>query len=123
MSDILNEELDSAFIRPNRVFVEEELAPYTEGSRLLLSQVRDDSDSPMFFVWAFLFVHIQIKKNRKEAISLCWNKDKFREALFEWIATKTDKDREIGTELVGQILNEVESAKVETIGGTSLGKA
>ena len=123
MNDILSEELNSAFVAPEKEFCGDTLAPYTEGSRLLLSQIREDSDSPMFFVWAFLFVHIQIKKNRKEAIKLCWDKDKFREAIFEWISTKTDNDREIGTELVGKILSEAEVGRVETVGGSSLGKA
>ena len=86
MNDILNEALDSDFVRPARHYQGQELAPYTEGSRLILNQVRNDDDSGMFFVWAFLYVHIMLKKNKREIISLAWNKDKFRETLFEWVS-------------------------------------
>jgi hypothetical protein len=115
MNDILNEELDSVFVRPARKFKEEELAPYTEGSRLLLAQVRGDDDSAVYFVWSFLFMHILIAKNRKDAIRLAWDKDGFRERLLDWILEKTQKDFDAGTEIVGSILDEANKGEVEPI--------
>jgi hypothetical protein len=115
MSEILDSELNSAFIAPERVFNGEKLAPYTEGSRLLLVQIRSDDDSAVFFVWAFIFIHIQIGKDRKEAIRLCWDKDSFREKLMEWVVGLTEKDREKATALVGEILEESSKGQVEVI--------
>jgi len=115
MSDILQEALESAFVAPERQFKGEALAPYTEGSRLLMIQARSDEDSTPFFVWAFVFLHIQLKKNRKEAIRLCWNKDLFREAILDWIADKTEADRETASNLVASILDEANKGQVEPI--------
>lgn len=115
MSDILNEELDSAFVAPARQFKGEELAPYTEGSRILLSQVRDDSDSGSFFVWSFVYMHILIKKDRKAAIALAWNKDKFRETILDWLSDKTKEDSENAENIVVAIINESNKGSVEAI--------
>ena len=123
MSDILNEELDSAFIAPARQFKGEELAPYTEGSRLLMMQIRGDSDSPMFFVWSFIYLHIQLKKNKKEAIRLAWDKDGFREKIFEWADEMNESDRETGTTLVGTILEEAGKGQVQSLSVGPPGKA
>jgi len=115
MNDILEEALESAFVAPQRQFKGESLAPYTEGSRLLMIQARSDEDSTAFFVWAFVFLHIQLNKNRKEAIKLCWNKDLFRESILDWIADKTDSDRETASSLVASILDEANRGQVEPI--------
>ena len=115
MNEILDSELISAFIAPERSFKGEKLAPYTEGSRLLLVQIRSDDDTAVFFVWAFVYVHIQLAKDRKEAIKLCWNKEGFRERLMDWIADFNEKDREDATNLVGQILEEAGKGQVEVI--------
>jgi hypothetical protein len=115
MNDILEEALASAFVAPQKQFKGESLAPYTEGSRLLMIQARSDEDSTAFFVWAFVFLHIQIQKNRKEAIKLCWNKDLFRESILDWIADKTDSDREDASNLVASILDEASRGQVEPI--------
>lgn len=115
MNEILDDDLNSAFVAPERSFRGEKLAPYTEGSRLLLVQVRSDDDTAVFFVWAFVFVHVQIAKDRKEAIKLCWNKDSFREKLMDWVSGLTEKDRDDATSLVGQILEEANRGQVEVI--------
>lgn len=115
MNDILEEALESAFVAPQRQFKGEALAPYTEGSRLLMIQARSDEDSTPFFVWAFVFLHIQLQKNRKEAIRLCWNKDLFRESILDWIVDKTDSDRENASSLVASILDEGNRGQVEPI--------
>ena len=115
MSDILNEELDSAFIAPARQFKGEELAPYTEGSRLLLMQVRGEDDSSAFFVWAFIYIHILLKKNRKEAIELVWKKDDFKERLFDWVSQKTEQDRITATNICSAMVEEAASSRTEVI--------
>lgn len=115
MSEILNEELDSAFVAPLRQFRGEELAPYTEGSRLLLMQVRDDNDSSAFFVWAFVYLHIFLKKNRKGAIQSAWDRDAFRENLFDWVSKQSETDREIATNICSSMVDEASKARVEVI--------
>lgn len=115
MSDILNEELDSSFVSPQREFRGEKLAPYTEGSRILLSQVRDDGDSGSFFVWAFVYMHILIANDRKGAISLAWNKNGFRESLLDWASKMTREDSRLAEELVLSIINDSNKGSVEAI--------
>lgn len=115
MSNEILDELNSSFVSPEKEFDGEKLAPYTEGSRLLLLQVRDDEDSPMYFVWAFLYLHILLAKNRKEAIKIAWNKDKFRESLLEWIEKKTEADRDKATILVSKIIEEASRGAVDIV--------
>lgn len=115
MSNEILDELNAAFVIPEREFKGEKLAPYTEGSRLLLMQVRDENDSSIFFIWAFLYLHILLNKNRKEAIKLAWNKDEFRERIIDWIGDKGDSDRDTATALVSSIIDEATKAQVEVI--------
>lgn len=116
MSDeILDEALNASFISPDREFKGEKLAPYTEGSKLLLFQTRQEEDSPIFFVWSFVYMHILINKDRKEAIKLAWNKEKFRESVFEWIATKNEDDRIIASNLVEGIIEDATRGKVDVV--------
>jgi hypothetical protein len=115
MSISLEEELNSAFISPEKEFMGDKLAPYTEGSRLLLLQVRDDNDSSIYFIWSFIYVHILLAKNKKDAIKLCWNRDLFREKIMEYIEGKTEADREIATTIVSNILDEAQRGKVDVI--------
>jgi hypothetical protein len=115
MNEILDSELNSAFISQEREFCGEKIAPYTEGSRLLLMQAKTDEDVPLFFVWSFLFLHIQLAKNKREAIKLAWDKDTFREKVLDWADTKTSKDRDEATALVGLILEEASKGIVEPI--------
>lgn len=116
MNDILNDELNSAFIANERQFKGETIAPYTEGSRLLLLQVRDEQDSSVFFIWAFLYMHIQLAKSKKEAIKLAWNKDLFREKVMDWVVGKTEQDRSDATNIVSAIIEQSQKGQVEPIG-------
>jgi hypothetical protein len=111
----LEAELNSAFVSPDRYFKDERLAPYTEGSRLLLLQVRDDADSSIYFIWSFLYVHILLAKDRKAAIRLAWNKDEFREKLMEWSEDMTPEDRDTAGLLVAAILGEANKSRVTVI--------
>jgi len=115
MSISLEEELNSTFVSPEREFMGEKLAPYTEGSRLLLLQVRDDEDSSIYFIWAFIYMHIELAKDRKEAIKLAWNKNLFREKLFLWADNKTQSDRDIATNLVSSIIEEASKGQIEVL--------
>jgi hypothetical protein len=115
MNEILDSELNSAFISQEREFCGEKIAPYTEGSRLLLLQAKTEEDVPLFFVWSFLFLHIPLAKNKREAIKLAWDKDAFREKVLDWADTKTAKDRDEATALVGLILEEASKGIVEPI--------
>jgi len=119
MNDILNDELNSAFIANDRQFKGEAIAPYTEGSRLLLLQVRDEQDSSVFFIWAFLYMHIQLAKSKKDAIKLAWNKDLFREKVMDWIENKNEQDRAEATNIVSSIIEQSQKGQVETIGSNS----
>ena len=123
MNDILQEALEASFVAPERQFKGEALAPYTEGSRLLMIQARSDEDSTPFFVWSFVFLHIQLKKNRKEAVKLAWDKNAFRERILDWADTMNEADREKATALVGAILEEAGKGQVESLSVGPPGKA
>lgn len=113
--EILDSELDASFVAPTRQFKGEELAPYTEGSRLLLVQVREDEDSAIYFIWSFIYMHIQIAKDRKNAIRLAWDKAQFREELMNWVMDKTEDERDVATKLVTSIIDEANKGQVEAI--------
>lgn len=111
----LEAELNSDFVAPDRLFKGERMAPYTEGSRLLCLQVRDDADSSIWFVWSFVYMHLLLAKDRKTAIRLAWDKDAFREKLLEWISDKNEEDRTAASALVGSILDEASKSRVEVL--------
>ena len=111
----LIEELNQAFVTPDRYFKKDKLAPYTEGSRLLLLQVRDSADSPIFFVYGFIFIHIMLARNRKSAIKLAWDKETFRDKVMEWSENMSEEDRDTASVLVTSILNEANRARVNVI--------
>lgn len=115
MSDEILDELSATFVSPDREFKGKKLAPYTEGSRLLLLQIRDDGDSSLYFVYSFIFIHILLKDNRKDAINLCWKKDEFRERLFDYIAKFNNNDLAEASALVGKIIEEAGRGQVEII--------
>ena len=115
MSISLEEELNSTFISPEREFMGDKLAPYTEGSRLLLLQIRDDEDSSIYFIWSFVYMHIELAKDRKEAIKLAWNKNLFREKVFLWADNKTQADRDMATNLVSSIIEEASKGQIEVL--------
>jgi hypothetical protein len=78
-------------------------------------QVYDEADSSIFFVWAFVYMHIQLEKNRKEAIKIAWNKDLFRDKVLSWADSKTEMDREVATALVSSIIADSNKGQVEVI--------
>jgi hypothetical protein len=113
--EALLQELDNSLISPDRFFKDQRLAPYTEGSRLLMLQVRDDSDSAIYFVWSFIYLHILLAEDRKRTIRLAWDKDAFREKLMDWIAEMTEDDRNTASVMCSAILAEANKARVNVI--------
>jgi len=113
--EALLQELDNSLISPDRYFKDQKLAPYTEGSRLLMLQVRDDSDSAIYFVWSFIYLHILLAEDRKKAIRLAWDKDSFREKLMDWIAEMSEEDRNTASIMCSSILSEANKARVNVI--------
>jgi len=111
----LETELNAVFVAPDRTFQGQPLAPYTEGSRLLCLQVRDEADSSIWFVWSFVFMHLLLAKDRRAAIRLAWDRETFREKLIDWIADKTLDDRAAASSLVASILDEASRGRVEVI--------
>jgi len=115
MNEILDEELNGSFVKPGRDYKGDAIADYTEGSRLLVLQCKESQDSSVYFIWAFLYIHILIAKNRKEAIKLAWNRDEFRDQLLGWIEDKTEDDRTLATNIVSEMIEEASRAKVSVI--------
>lgn len=115
MSEDLIQELDDAFVKPDRHFKKQKLAPYTEGSRLLMLQVRDEADSPIFFVYAFIYIHIMLAKDRKAAIKLAWDKQEFRERVMDWSELMTEDERSEASVLVSAILTEANKPRVSVV--------
>jgi hypothetical protein len=115
MSEILDEELSASFVQPHKSFKGEQIAEYTEGSRLLMLQCKDKNDSSVYFVWAFLYLHLLIHKNKREAIKLAWDKDAFRERVLDWVVDKTDEDRDNATNIVSTIIEEAGKARVAVV--------
>ena len=113
--EALLQELDNSLISPDRFFKDQRLAPYTEGSRLLMLQVRDDSDSAIYFVWSFIYLHILLAEDRKKTIRLAWDKDAFREKLMDWIAEMSEEDRNTASIMCSSILSEANKARVNVI--------
>ena len=112
----LDLELNNAFISPAKTWQGQELAPYTEGSRLIMSQVRNKEDSGIFFIYSFLFIHIELKKNRKALLRLAWNIEEFRSSVMDFACTI--KDSEAATALVSSIFDEAAKAQYEIVDTT-----
>ena len=111
----ISQELNGAFVSGERTWRGQALAPYTEGSRLLLSQIRSEDDAGLFFIWAFLYLHLELKKDRRNAIRLCWDKPAFREAVLDFSAGMTLHDRDLAASIVNAVLDEAGKAETEVI--------
>lgn len=111
----LAQELNASFVADERTWKGQPLAPYTEGSRLLMSQIRSEHDAGLFFIWAFLYLHLQLKKDRKQAIRLCWDRDAFREAVLDFSAGMSMADRDLAAAIVNAMLDEAARAETEVL--------
>lgn len=108
-------ELDAAFVADERTWQGQKIAPYTEGSRLLLSQIRSDQDSPLFFVYSFLFLHLQLAQDRRAAVRLAWDRDAFREAVLDFSEKFGEAEREQAGSIVGAMVDEASKARTEPV--------
>lgn len=108
-------ELDGSFVADVRTWKGQVLAPYTEGSRILMAQIRGKEDVGLYFIYAFLFLHLELKKDRRNAIRLCWDKDAFREAVLDFSSKMSMGDRDRAAAIVTSMLDEAEKAETEAI--------
>lgn len=108
-------ELDGSFVADVRTWNGQVLAPYTEGSRILMAQIRGKEDVGLYFIYAFLFLHLELKKDRRNAIRLCWDKDAFREAVLDFSSEMSMGDRDRAAAIVTSMLDEAEKAETEAI--------
>ena len=69
--EILGKNLDKTFALGERQFKGEKLNKFTLGHRIILNQLREDSDSTEFFIWSTLFCRIT---PREKLIELGWDK-------------------------------------------------
>jgi hypothetical protein len=112
----LDLELNNSFISPAKMWQGQELAPYTEGSRLIMSQVRNKEDSGIFFIYSFLFIHLELKKDRKALLRLAWNIEEFRSRVMDFACTI--KDSNAATAFVSSIFDEASKAQYEIVDTT-----
>jgi hypothetical protein len=145
--DILNkdeptpQELSGEFVRQCFSFKGQELRPYTAGTDLLFTQVLDRADAPMTLILAFIFIHLkerwtsdrgqrsevrgQQEKSSiyasipsSELLALCWNKEKFRMALFAWMESLgelTIADKDAATNLFAEMREGAKKSSVEVV--------
>jgi hypothetical protein len=112
----LDLELNNAFISPAKTWQGQELAPYTEGSRLIMSQVRNKEDSGIFFIYSFLFIHLELKKDRKALLRLAWDIEEFRSRVMDFACTI--KDSNAATAFVSSIFDEAAKSQYEIVDTT-----
>jgi hypothetical protein len=108
-------ELDAVFVADERLWQGQKIAPYTEGSRLLLSQVRSENDSPLFFVYSFLFLHLELARDRRAAIRLAWDRDAFREAVLNFSDKFCEEDRQQAGAIVAAMVDQASKARTEPV--------
>jgi hypothetical protein len=95
-------DLSREFTRPNFSFKGNALRPITAGSNQLFSQVLDRNDANTTAILSFIFIHCEskwkssVKTGKWEPTSglldLCWDKNRFRAALLEWVDTLGEID-------------------------------
>jgi hypothetical protein len=78
-----------------------------------MAQVRSEDDAGLFFIWAFLYLHLELRKDRKNAIRLCWNREAFREAVLDFSSGMTIADRDSAAAVVNAMLDEAARAETE----------
>ncbi len=120
-------ELAGEFVRPNYTFKGQELQPYTTGTDLLFNQVMNPKDAPMTFVFSFIFAHLASHyalNDKKEVVptnefkTICWNQEKYQDALFVWMASLgeiTDQERTDAAELFNKIRGDARKGLVEVV--------
>lgn len=112
--EVFNKNLDKVFALGERQFKGEKLNKFTLGHRIILNQVREESDSTEFFVWATMFCLVT---PRSELIKLGWDKNKFREAVLNWADKFIEQDFIDAVKIIEDVFKEINNSKVVSDGG------
>jgi hypothetical protein len=107
--------LAKQFLHPGYTFKGMQLRPYTAGTDLLFNQVLDRNDAPFTIFLSFIFIHV---RERKELRMLCWDKEKFREALLDWvdsIGQLSNEDKTEAMNLFEEMRGWAQKSSVEVI--------
>jgi len=107
-----NKSPESSFALNQRSFKGQRLNKFTLGHRIVLNQIREESDSVEFFIWSTIFSLI---KDRQEIVDLAWNKTKFRSAVIDWVDTMNPKDFEDAVSIVNSIYAELNETSAEIL--------
>jgi hypothetical protein len=94
-----SEVLDGEFVRPCEKFQGKLLWPYTPGTRNLYAMAQSDSDSVLYRILAFIFIHVRRGEKEMEAdiakniVPLIWeNLNLFRFRVLEFRSSLSDSD-------------------------------
>jgi hypothetical protein len=112
--EILNKSLDKSFVINERSFKGSKLNKFSLGTRIIINQIREESDTTEFFIWSTLYCLVQ---PRSELVKLAWDKAKFREAVLGWSDDFNEQDFIEGVKIVDEVFNELAEARVQTNGG------
>ena len=114
--EIINTSLDKSFVMTEKTFKGQKLNKFSLGHRIILGQVREDSDSTEFFIWSTLFALVN---DRAKLISLGWDKAKFRGAVLDWADSFKEEDFTEAVRIVEETFKEIADSRVTTGGGDS----
>ena len=112
--EILNKSLDKSFVITERAFKGSKLNKFSLGTRIIINQIREDSDTTEFFIWSTLYC---LTRQRVDLVKLAWDKAKFREAVLDWSDEFVEADFMEGVKIVDEIFNEIADARVQASGG------
>ena len=112
--EVLAKNLDKTFALGERQFKGQKLNKFTLGHRIILNQIREESDSTEFFIWSTLFCLIT---PRERLVDLGWDKNKFRKAVLDWADDFVENDFIEAVKIVEGVFKEISDSKVISDGG------
>ena len=112
--EALGKRLDKAFALEERQFKGEKLNKFTLGHRIILNQIREESDSTEFFIWSTLYCLVT---PRARLVELGWDKNKFRGAVLDWADKFVEEDFIEAVKIVEDVFKEISESKVVSDGG------
>jgi len=111
--EILNKTLDKSFVINERSFKGYKINKFSLGTRIVINQIREDSDTTEFFIWSTLYC---LTQPRSDLVKLAWDKAKFRESVLNWSDEFTEQDFMDGVKIVDEIFSEITDARVQISG-------
>jgi hypothetical protein len=111
--EILNKALDKSFVINERSFKGYKINKFSLGTRIVINQIREDSDTTEFFIWSTLYC---LTQPRSDLVKLAWDKSKFRESVLNWSDEFTEQDFMDGVKIVDEIFSEITDARVQISG-------